>query len=202
VLTGFVLLIAFTRPERRLRLLVPFGVTVALLVGLAIPYGWSGLGWWGGPLATPSFLGGGNGLGILAPPGHRRLFDGLLYVENRSPMTVTFDGLDFVGLEPRYRILGTYVVEAGPCGDDAVDVGVREPGRCAYPLPRRRIEARQHDEFALAAVIETPRPGVYRTQWFRIRYHVGPVHFEVFRTDEFIVCAPMPGRERCRHAGL
>ncbi|MDP9341655.1 MAG: hypothetical protein M3Q23_06030 [Actinomycetota bacterium] len=46
-------------------------------------------------------------------------------------------------------------------------------------------------------VVEGVGQGTFRNGWFRIRYHVGPLHFEVFRTDELTVCVPEPGRKSC-----
>jgi len=159
---------------------------VGMVAVLSVPYTMSGLAWWGGPLAPPAELGGGNGAGVRGGPGEPMFFGNLLFVRNEAPLTATLDRLEIVDAESAIRVLGTYVVAGEPCATSAVDVGVDDalfPGQCAYTLPGYRMEPGQEDRVRLAVVLSVAEPGNYRVGWFRIAYHVGQLPFEVFRTD-------------------
>ena len=52
----------------------------------------------------------------------------------------------------------------------------------------------------IGILFEMNAPGVYRSGWFRIRYHVGPLSFQIFRTDALKVCATEPERSGCAPA--
>jgi hypothetical protein len=189
--------------DPRVRSLVVMAVTFLVVTVLALWYAQSGFASWGGPLAPPAFLGGGNGMGITTQPGRPALFAGLIYVANDSSSDVTLDGLDFVDASPPVRVLGTYVIEGAPCLPEAVDLGgALFRHQCAYPLSGFEIAAGPGDSVPLAAVVEVESPGVYRSGWFRVRYHVGVVPFELFRTDQLTICAPEPGRRSCPGRGL
>ena len=189
--------IDFARPHRR-RTLVQFGVVLAI-VGLSIPYARSGLAWWGGPLAHPSFLGGGNGSAHLVEPGEPQLFQHLLFIPNLGDVAATFDGLDILDASGPIRVLDTYVTCFEHCPPDPIEVDPRlDPIGSLYDLDGYRLEPTgQHRSVLLAILYQVPEPGVYLSGWFRIRYHVGPLRYEVFRTDELAICAPEPGREGC-----
>ena len=182
-------------PYRR-RALVHVGVVLAI-VGVAIPYARSGLAWWGGPLAEPAFLGGGNGAGYRVKPGEPVLFDGLLFVRNRGDLPAILDGVDLIDPEGRIQVRGTYVIDAA-CPPGAVPLEVKELNGCAYHAPGYRIEpGGRSSGVYLAMLFEVPRPGLFRSGWFRIRYHVGALRFEIFRTDELVICSPEPGMKHC-----
>ena len=187
--------------ERQRRSLIVVAVVVGVLVaGVAVAYSRSGLAAWGGPLVEPRFLGGGNGVGMVVEPGRPEAFAHLLFFRNLSSVPITFDGLDVVDTNPPIRVLGTYVVRGTqPCPPASVELDVRHPLEgCVYPLAGYRFEpGGVGSNVTLAFVFEVQEPGVYRTGWFRVRYHTGRLTFEVFRTDELIICAPEPGRKRC-----
>jgi hypothetical protein len=163
-----------------------------ILVGLAIPYAVSGLAWWGGPLAPPDFLGGGNAAGYGASPGQPVYFDGLLYIENRGGLPTVLDGLDAVEVTPGLRVQQTYVLTG--CGGGTVSAANFD--RCTAPLEGFAVKPGREGG-RLGAVLTVPSPGRYTVGWWRIRYHVGPLRFEVFRTDQLVVCAPPPGHADC-----
>jgi hypothetical protein len=186
------------RPARRRRIAIVAAV-MAAVTAVAIPYARSGLAWWGGPIAEPAFLGGGNGVGYLVRPGEQAVFEHLLYFGNRGVGPVTFDGLDIVDGSPGIHVLGTYAVTVGRCTSAAVELDIRHPPEgCVYPLEGFRFppSERGHDVL-LAMVFVVREPGLYHSGWFRIRYHAGILPFEVFRTDMLTICAPEPGRRRC-----
>jgi hypothetical protein len=191
------------KSKPRLRsIAVPVVVVLAVTAG-AVPYARSGLAWWGGPLAEPAFLGGGNGVGNLLAPGDLALFDGLIYLRNLGHVTATLDGLDLVDPVGRIRVRGTYVIRRGLCTPEAITLPVRSPNGCVYPFDGYRIDpGSKSNSVILAMLFDVPRPGVYRSGWFRIRYHVGPLRFEIFRTDQLVVCAPQPGKNHCPGDGM
>ena len=204
VLGGILLLVVLLRDPRRSSKAAVV-VTMLVLAVFSVAYARSGFAWWGGPLAQPAFLGGGNGVVMGIEPGRPEFISGggiTLY--NGSQTNVTLDGLDVVDASPPFRVLGTYVIRAAPCLPSAVDLGRALLGHeCAYPLsgfvlapgdPANAVE--------LAALVDVSSPGLYRTGWFRVRYHAGPVPFELFRTDQVTLCAPEPGRRSCPGRGL
>ena len=192
-----------SRSRRRLRSIAVPAVLVVTIFAGAILYARSGLAWWGGPLAEPAFLGGGNGAGYTRTAGRPILFDGLLYVRNLGHVGATLDAVDLISPSGRIHVRGTYVIRRGRCAPDAITLPVRSLNGCVYPLEGYRIEPRGDASAArLAMLLDVPRPGVYRTGWFRIRYHVGPLRYEIFRTDQLVVCAPEPGKNRCPGDGF
>jgi hypothetical protein len=178
-------------------------LSVILVVsGVGVIYARTGLAWWGGPLAAPQNLGGGNAEKVTVRPGRPYLFQSLLYLDNPGHVSATLDGVDLVDGTGRIDVLGTYVVEgAAPCGAGAVSVPGLDPHRCAYPLEGAGIGPGARSVL-LAIAFREDSPGVYRSGWFRIRYHVGPLPFQVFRTDQLVVCAPSPGKQGCPGSGI
>ena len=182
--------------ERRSRITVA-AASIGLVVLLAVPYAWSGLAWWGGPLAAPDGLGGGNGALYMVKAGQPVTFGSLLDFSNDGKVTATMDGASLVDATPGLRVLGAYVQPEtnAPCTSDAVQVpGLQHTG-CAYPIAGFKVHPgeRGHVLFRVVASGE----GGYRGGWTRIRYHVGPVPFEIFRTDEQALCIPKPGKHGC-----
>jgi hypothetical protein len=187
----------------RLRSIAVHAVLVLTIFVGATLYAGSGLAWWGGPLVEPGFLGGGNGAGYTRAARRPILFDGLLYVRNLGHVGATLDGLDLVSPLGRIRVRGSYVIHGEHCTKDAITLPVRSPNGCVYPLDGYRIEpGSKSDSVMLAMLLDVPHPGVYRSGWFRIRYHVGPIRFEIFRTDQLVVCAPQPGKTHCPGDGM
>jgi hypothetical protein len=186
-----------TRP--RFRSIVVVIVVVFAVVAMAIPYARSGLAWWGGPIADPAYLGGGSGEGMLIEAGVPRAVSHILYFRNAGSVPVTFDGVDLLDANPPIHVLGTYAVTQECSRPGAVQLQVRYPPEgCAYPLAGFRFEPGgiAHTVLLVLAV-DVPGPGLYRSGWFRVRYHVGPLPFEVFRTDTVEICVPEPGRKSC-----
>ncbi len=127
----------------------------------------------------------------------------MFFLSNRSDVTATLDGLDLVAGIGRIHVLGTYVVEAAPCRPGNVTLPTLGRDACAYPLAGSRVAPMgSGGSVTLAAMIRMDSPGVYRSGWFRIRYHVGPLPFQIFRTDELAVCAPEPGKRGCPASGI
>jgi hypothetical protein len=187
------------RARPRLRSILVVVAVVFAVVSAAIPYARSGLAWWGGPIADPAYLGGGNGSGYLVEPGEPLAFTHNLYFRNLGTVPVTFDGLDLLEETPGIRVLGTYAVTPGQCTPTAVQLKIlHPPDGCTYPLAGFRFEPGgvEHNVL-LAMVVVVDEPGLYRSGWFRVRYHAGVLPFEVFRTDTVEVCVPEPGRKRC-----
>jgi hypothetical protein len=179
---------------------------VAVVVAaVAVPYARSGLAWWGGPLALPELLGAGSGSGLLIKP-HEPLLTHGIFVFNEAPADVTLDSLELLEATPPIRVLATYVIAPTPCAPDAVEPSeVPELSRseCAYPLAGYRLRpGGAEDAVSLVALVQIPSPGVYRSGWFRITYRAGPLRFEMFRTDELVLCAPEPGKRSCPDAGF
>lgn len=178
-----------------------FAVTVAVWVTLgvlAIPYARSGLAWWGGPLASPKFLGGGNGEEMRAAPHVTAFFDGLLFVENRGQVPARLDSLEFVDPSSPFRVASTYV-DAAACPGT---ISAATLSRCTVPLRGWDARPGPASDRPLGAAFQVPAPGTYQVGWFRIDYHVGPLPFEIFRTDRLTVCVPAPGQQRCPGPGL
>jgi hypothetical protein len=173
------------------------GLTILTLSAVGATYAWSGLAWWGGPLAPPWSLGGGNGEGgpVLLNTPHT--FEGLLYVFNEGHLPATLDGLDLVDVTPGFQIDDTFVL--AHC-DPATLAGLP---RCSEPIAgwvaRPGHEA---SDRSLGVNYRISHTALYRVGWFRIRYHVGPFHFEVFRTDQFMVCGYAPGEPKCHVPGF
>jgi hypothetical protein len=190
---------ALWRATSRPRSLVIVVVVMLAVMAVAIPYAGSGLAWWGGPLAEPAYLGGGNGVGMIVEPDRPEAFASLLYFRNLGAVPVTFDGLDLLEASPPITVLGAYAITSGQCTPAAVELEVHHrPDGCAYPLEGFRFQPGGiGHNVLLAMVVEVPEPGLYRSGWFRVRYHSRPLPFEVFRTDMLTICAPEPGRERC-----
>jgi len=188
------------KSKPRLRsIAVPVVVVLAVTAG-AIPYARSGLAWWGGLLAEPTFLGGGNGSGHVVTAGEPHLFAHLLFVQNLGALPVTLDSLEMVDATPHFLASETYVFESPPCSEAALEITLpgAPSGDCIYRLRGHRVEPSDGARSVLLGFeYEVPEPGVYRSGWFRIRYHAGPLSFEVFRTDQLVVCAPEPGKKRC-----
>ena len=185
--------------DRRRRRIAMVAVILAAVSAVAIPYAHSGLAWWGGPIADPVSLGGGNGAGYLVQPGERVALAHLLYFRNLGTVPVTFDGLDLLEETPGIRVLGTYAVTSGQCTSAAVKLDVpHPPDGCTYPLQGFRFEPGGiGHSVLLAMVVVAEEPGLFRSGWFRVRYHAGLLPFEVFRTDQVEICVPEPGRKRC-----
>jgi hypothetical protein len=198
-----VLLLAVAARSTRRRPFLGAVLAIIAVTMIAIPYARSGLAWWGGPLAEPTFLGGGNGAGYTRAAGRPILFDSLLYIRNLGHVGATLDGLDLVSPVGRIRVRGTYVLHGDHCAPDAITLPVPSPNGCVYPLDGYRVEpGNKSDSVRLAMLLDVPRPGVYRSGWFRIRYHVGALRFEIFRTDELVICAPEEGKKHCRGDGF
>jgi hypothetical protein len=173
------------------------GVTVITLVLIGALYVWSGLAWWGGPVADPRYLGGGNGIGTRTFPGHTGVLEGLISIEDVGHVRAVLDGVDSIefarGFQPGSPYLITYSDDC--ISDDITPSALR---RCAVPVAGALVPPRTPKTwFSLAVPYRVTSPGVYRIVWTRIRYHVGPFHFEIFRTDQFTVCAPEPAQESC-----
>ena len=180
-------------------------VTIAVCIvmgGLAVPYAWSGLAWWGGPLVAPEYLGGGNGAGIHALPGVPAMLQaGLITAANWGHVSGTLDSVELVASSPPITLRGAYVITQ--CGDGSVTPATL--GSCTDPLAgwvATPGTAFGRSYRPLLLRVQVPAPGTYRVGWFRIDYHVGPLHFEVFRTDEVTICAPAPGKHHCPGAGF
>lgn len=198
-LASCLLLITLADDWHRRRRIAIVAAVVAAVTAVAIPYAHSGLAWWGGPIADPVYLGGGNGAGYLVQPGERVALAHLLYFRNLGTVTVTFDGLDLLEGTSGIHVLGTYAVTSGQCTSAAVKLDVPyPPDGCTYPLPGFRFEPGGiGHNVLLAMVVAADDPGLYRSGWFRVRYHAGLLPFEVFRTDQVEICVPEPGRKRC-----
>jgi hypothetical protein len=175
--------------------------TVACLVvaGPAVPYSLSGLAWWGGPLSEPRYLGGGNGIGITLQPGQVAAFSGLIYARNGGRVTATLDRLDFVGKNPSFRVRESFAGPSARCGVGELVHGQPTARMCGSPLAGREVPPGPgpRNEVDLGAFVSVRRPGLYRTGWFRVRYHVGPLHFEMFNVGQLKLCAPEPGHRSC-----
>jgi hypothetical protein len=200
VLAGFSLLATVAwRAKPRRRSIVAVVVAVVAIVGVSIPYARSGLAWWGGPIADPAYLGGGSGEGMLMEAGVPRAMSHILYFRNAGSVPVTFDGVDLLEADPPIRVLGTYAVTSECSRPGAVKLGVQHPpAGCAYPLKGFRFEPGGiAHTVLLVMVVDVPGPGLYRSGWFRVRYHAGVLPFEIFRTDTLMICVPEPGRKSC-----
>jgi hypothetical protein len=170
---------------------------IATLSAVGAAYTWSGLAWWGGPLAPPPYLGGGNGIGMGADPGKTSIFYGLIFVQNDGHLPASLDGLDMIEPSPTFQTSPAYVIAHCALGT----ITPRTFAQCSVPLAGW-VARPGGDLQSLATDVRVPRPGLYRSGWFRIRYHVGPLHFEIFRTEELTVCAPEPGTRKCPDSGL
>jgi hypothetical protein len=199
------LAVAMWSSSRRLRSIAVPTVLVLTIFAGAILYARSGLAWWGGPLAEPAFLGGGNGSGHVVDAGEPHLFAHLLFVQNHGTLPVRLDSLEMVDATPHFLASETYVFESPPCSQAALDISFPEApsGTCIYRLRGHRVEPSDGTRSVLLGFeYEVSQPGVYRSGWFRIRYHTGPLLFEVFRTDQLVVCVPDPGKKRCPGDGF
>jgi hypothetical protein len=187
----FALFVLVVEARPGARAWVVIATVAVVLVTIAVPYAVSGLAWWGGPLAPPGFLGGGNGAGYHTSPGQPVYFDSLLDIGNPGALPIVLDGLDAVDATPGLRVQTTYVL-LGCGGASAANFE-----RCTAPIDGFAVRSRRLGGYRLGAVMTVPSTGLYWVGWWRIRYHVGPLRFEVFRTDQFSVCAPQAGRADC-----
>ena len=166
-------------------------VTVMVIGALAVPYAWSGLAWWGGPLSPPRYLGGGNAEGIRTSPGRVSFFQSLLSLHNVSHVSPTLDGVKLIGSSPPFPVRGTYVIDGCISGE----VTARNLSRCTVPLTGSVVSPSTSHWVVIEFVL--PGRGLYRAGWTRVDYHVGPLHYELFRTDQMEACAPEPGAKHC-----
>ncbi len=167
-------------------------VVAAVVIALAIPYARSGLAWWGGPMSPPGDLGGGNGQGFGVPAARAVVLDKVIFVSDGGHVTAVLDGIDAVDRSPEFQFGPVYVLPGG-C----------YPANGRYPPLPACASAGSGYRFApglygtgsdaVAAVVRVPARGPYRVGWFRIRYHVGPLHFERFETMQLVVCGLTPG---------